>query len=672
MSEQGPGQSQGDVVQQDGGQSAFDPLKEATMNADQHRKRYYSMVGDVSEFPDHDTFSAAHKDMADYLSSRPYEDDKGNVHSAENAQFMKKTETEEEYYDRLAMGSVEATDQFAGKTLDELAHMVAEAKARGDTTAAKDAEDVFSDKFVAMAEKYSWPDEAISSRRDRFHEVMNGKEDEAPATQAAAESTPETNTPDEPPVANNETEPDAMAAEEEASGGEAESAPDSDAPVAPEQQDQPEEIAEPSDIPPESVEELMVTAEEIARERRLAERKDALDAVETAFRDNPENISVVEGLKAAQDRYTRLKARSETAGHIGRTKRDEELAEAESALKIAEIMYARAVTEEKSEAGLLESKDPAELRMLRGEQMFGTMRQLINERRTKVKEYRTDKIENANVGMRALGAIGNFFNSGGKWSKRLKAGGIGAGVGAAKTAGVLFSGIGWPITIPLALATGTGVGLGIRGASIVDTLNRQVEDIGAEGKDKAIITDDMFRDLMEQFRASTDSIDAKSSKMSQDFLDAARTQGYENADAARKEGRAAMRRYTVGFGIGAAATSITTLIVHNITAAPAAVGGVLPKTGFPTSQLPEFQPGADDIARGEGWLHQFRDMGMTVKQAHAMFSDSSVMKQLVSAHAAYADNSARIGGFGINLPKSGHLSAKAMEIIGKAMVAKGF
>ena len=227
----------------------------------------------------------------------------------------------------------------------------------------------------------------------------------------------------------------------------------------------------------------MVTAEGIARERRLAEQKDALDAVETAFRDNPENISVVEGLKAAQDKYTRLKARSETAGHIGRTKRDEELAEAESALKIAEIMYARAVTEAKSEAGLLESDDPAELRMLRGEQMFGTMRQLINERRTKVKEYRTDKIENANVGMRALGAIGNFFNSGGKWSKRLKAGGIGAGVGAAKTAGVLFSGIGWPITIPLALATGTGVGLGIRGASIVDTLNRQVEDIGAEGKD---------------------------------------------------------------------------------------------------------------------------------------------------------------------------------------------
>ena len=86
----------------------------------------------------------------------------------------------------------------------------------------------------------------------------------------------------------------------------------------------------------------------------------------------------------------------------------------------------------------------------------------------------------------------------------------------------------------------------------------------------------------------------------------------------------------------------------------------------------DWPKGASRITSGEGWFSQFRDMGMSEKQAHALFADEGVMRQLVKAGAAYPDSSSTIGGYGINMPKGGHLSEKAMDIIGKAMKAKGF
>ena len=65
-------------------------------------------------------------------------------------------------------------------------------------------------------------------------------------------------------------------------------------------------------------------------------------------------------------------------------------------------------------------------------------------------------------------------------------------------------------------------------------------------------------------------------------------------------------------------------------------------------------------------------MGMSAKEARELFADDSVMKQLVEAGAAYVDNSSKIVGYGINMPPSGHLSERAMDIIGAAKSAKGF
>lgn len=85
----------------------------------------------------------------------------------------------------------------------------------------------------------------------------------------------------------------------------------------------------------------------------------------------------------------------------------------------------------------------------------------------------------------------------------------------------------------------------------------------------------------------------------------------------------------------------------------------------------EFASGADVITEGEGWYSQFGDMGATPEQVRELFKDRDLMNDLVKAGAAYIDNSARIGGFGINMPASGHLSADAINMIKEAMIAKG-
>jgi hypothetical protein len=319
----------------------------------------------------------------------------------------------------------------------------------------------------------------------------------------------------------------------------------------------------------------------IREERRRVERQEDLARVEAAFSSNPENRSVIEGLKLAQDRYTRLKAKSETRGRWGRRKREVELTEAEQSVKQAEITYARLLTDAKVAAGLLDAETPEEQRYLRGEQFFSTQRALVNGRRYNVGNYRTNKIENPKLHMKVLAGIGNFFNTGGKWSKGLKAGGIGVAAGV----GTALSGVGWPI----AFALSTGAGLVFRGGSVVDTLNKQVGDIGVEGRDAGIITDEMFEAFMEAYRQSTATQEAVADRFGQDALDAARQQGYLNADRARIEANTVFKRYTIGFAVGSIATVLTSSI-WNATHAGASSApvnahpneGTLPSDRYPT------------------------------------------------------------------------------------------
>jgi len=56
----------------------------------------------------------------------------------------------------------------------------------------------------------------------------------------------------------------------------------------------------------------------------------------------------------------------------------------------------------------------------------------------------------------------------------------------------------------------------------------------------------------------------------------------------------------------------------------------------------------------------------------ALFADHDLMNELVNQGAAYVDNSALIGGYGINMPASGHLTQQAMDTIRQAAASKGF
>lgn len=156
--------------------AGFNPLREASHNADGHRKRYYTMVGDVFEFSDHKTFSKAHGDFAKYLAARKYEDDKGSVHDV-NGRFVSREGNLDGHYDTTLAG----TDQFAGKSLGELAHMVADARSRNDATGQSDAEDAFYEQFADRIERGSLgndnPEEGDSTRASKEGDIIDRRLD---------------------------------------------------------------------------------------------------------------------------------------------------------------------------------------------------------------------------------------------------------------------------------------------------------------------------------------------------------------------------------------------------------------------------------------------------------------------------------------------------------------
>ena len=132
----------------------FNPLAEAQSNASVDRRRFYDWVGDSADHQDNEAFRVANQDMANYLSSRHYQDESGSLHSAENGQFMKSpnTQTEDEYYNRL-QADTETEGVFAGKTLKQIAETVREARRSNDKTLETDARAAFDDMFMTMAEK---------------------------------------------------------------------------------------------------------------------------------------------------------------------------------------------------------------------------------------------------------------------------------------------------------------------------------------------------------------------------------------------------------------------------------------------------------------------------------------------------------------------------------------
>lgn len=371
-----------------------------------------------------------------------------------------------------------------------------------------------------------------------------------------------------------------------------------------------------------------------------------------------------EKYKTALSKYAELKAESETRGRWGRKGREKELLDAESELLQAKVAFENEVFTLAQERGLYPGAEE-QAKQRAADDMFNAIRGLDIETRQAVNDIHDRNKENRNVFTRATAVVGRWLTSGGKVAQWAKAGGSGLVAGF----GVGMSGVGVPITT----AIGIGLGLGVRGSATVANIDsiRAQENKDTQGNAKAIVSDEEFRHFIREL-ADTGSRADQAQALAQRILEKSRTRGYEQADRARSDAAKTMGK----FGLGFAAGMFTGNYLHDAmnTAHASGDAGVDKGDidGSEVSKEIEFPKGADKISSGEGWYSQFNDMGMSHKEARVMFRDTGLMDKLVDMGVAYVDHSARIGGYGINMPPGGRLPAAAMQLIGEAMQAKGF
>lgn len=373
-----------------------------------------------------------------------------------------------------------------------------------------------------------------------------------------------------------------------------------------------------------------------------------------------------ERYKTALSKYAELKAQSETGGRWGRKGREKELLDAESELLQAKVAFEQEVFTLAEERGLYPgAEEQAKQRV--ADDMFNAIRGLDIETRQAVNDIHDRNKENRNVFTKATAAVGRWLTSGGKVAQWAKAGGSGLVAGF----GVGMSGVGIPITT----AIGVGLGLGVRGAATVANLDsiRAQENKDAQGNAKAAVSDEEFRRFIRE-SADTGSRAEQAQALAQRILEKSRARGYEQANRARSNAAKTMGKFGLGFTAG----MFTGNYLHDAmnTAHASGDAGVdqsdIDHNGSEGSNEIDFPKGADRISSGEGWYSQFNDMGMSHKEARAMFRDTGLMNKLVDMGVAYVDHSTRIGGYGINMPSGGRLPAAAMQLIGEAMKAKGF
>ena len=386
-------------------------------------------------------------------------------------------------------------------------------------------------------------------------------------------------------------------------------------------------------------------------------------------------------LKAKLDEYAARKADVETRGgdpskpwHTGRRKREEALKGAEEALFSAQNEYTTALIAARENAGLYEGEND-QLEQAKSDDFFDEFRKLDSDARKATLSTRLDRIKNRNIVQKGLAAVGKFLN-GGKGKGWLRNMGPGAAVGL----GIGLSGAAWPITT----IAGAGLSLGVRYASKTNMLDKSLDDYKEQ-----TMTDEELATARRSMVASGADRDAQAKELAQTFFEKSRTEGDKALGVARQKAMKNAMKFGAGFAIGGAAGHLASgsLFGHEAAATnnsptpphntPPAVGPENHVTTAPSAPLAtpdtfHFPAGAAHISSGEGWYHQFADMGLSSDQAQSLFADHNLMNKLVSQGVAYVDNSSQIGGFGIKLPVGGNLSPQAMETIKQAMIAKGY
>lgn len=432
-------------------------------------------------------------------------------------------------------------------------------------------------------------------------------------------------------------------------------------------------------------------AEDAERERRerIAE---AIKRIE----DEVDASELGEAVRSALSRYAELKADSETEGIRGRTRREKLLKEAEVALLQAHMAAEGAVVAKKREEALYDG-DEETFTHQQADDMFNRVRDLDYMTRTATNSELDRRKQDRGPFKKAVAAVGRFFTSGSNVTQWAKSGGTGAVVGF----GVSMSGAGFPVTA----AVGIGAGAAVYHAAATANLDRiRSENVDAQGDAVTVMSDQQLTDEVTAARTEGKTSKEVAERIGNKIFDKSRERGYEQADRARSDAKRTLGKFALGFTAGGAAGALTHNIANFMDArAERAVGGGDASASIDTdggapdtssgdsgndagspeapdgdasnngdvspSEPRDFAPGADKIASGEGWMHQFADMGMSTEQARALYGDTVLMDKLVDMGVAYPSSNPNIGAYGINLKD---LTPEAMRIIGEAMTAKGF
>lgn len=393
-------------------------------------------------------------------------------------------------------------------------------------------------------------------------------------------------------------------------------------------------------------------------------------------------VTYGERLDAALRSYAKLKAIDETRNgdiklfgrwtiYPGRAKREARLKERENEVFAAKMAYEQAVQAKMAEAKLYLGNEE-QVKAQQRNDLLTRVRELDKATRDATNDALDAREAKGSFWRKAAVGIGNWLRGGNKVTKWLKAGGTGAGAVLLPT----VMGAGWPITSTVALGASLATRYSVKTAALDEQRKASRHD--------RVMSDADFEQLRASSERNDDDSQFAATLIAKDIFNKSRDAGHERVDKANKETSAVMGKFAIGaLAAGAARFGWEQLGSHNAAAAavpehnPDGAGNDMTGKSVRGGKLHvdhtfEWSRGASRITSGEGWFHQFQDMGMSSKQAHALFADDSVMKQLEKVGAAYADNSSKIGGYGINMPANGHLSEKAMDIIGKAMKAKGF
>lgn len=675
----------------------------------------------------------AQQDWDIYLSSRPYQDNEGAVHDPITDEPMPASESDREYDNRLYDTSLEDTAGTT-KTLTELSAAVKEARARGDTTAASDAEDAFMEKFAAMQQKYGWSPEVVDARLERFGLTMYGAN-----SKQTANLPPNVDTPEASPL--DSTSPQATDTKDNSSGPQESSAPAvQDQPqaaptpsklraaleaaskggsVESSPQAAPDDGATAMDVPVREYGDDMPNAKfytEVQKEQRARlANENATNGEEgsiTQFfndtqqeekeRQLKETLARIEEevnsgnlgdiYRTALSQYAELKADSETRGRDswikGRTKREKKLQELEDSLIQAKIDLEVEKAERRREEGIYTGSDQ-EIMARYTNDVFNGVRELDRQTRDATNIVLDERKENRNVAMKAATAVGRFFTSGGKVAQWLKTGGTGLALGAgAAGLGIAISGAGWPITALATAGLKVGVYYGAKTANL-DRI-RAEENYDEDGRAEQVLDEEVFQKIRQEAQQTNTTGSEQATYLGKQILGRSRKRGYEQADRAITGARKTLGRFALGYAIGGVSTVAGHLLysaVDHQSVAPGGAGGdgagggaggahiqggAPAHSGPATERMANIPSGADHATVGEGWLEGYAHMGLTPEQAQALNSDHNLMEELVKTGDAYRSTNPLIGAYGMRLPASGHLSSAGVNAIRSAIAAHGY